>query len=294
MIEVIGAGICREVHAPSYGRQDIGYSPGGPVDRFSMQVGNIMLGNDDFAPALEIIFTSVLQFKQDCQFVLTGAKRSNSYLQQISSHYETSVSVVHGTITYAQAGDRITFGQTVYGLRTYLCQKTFDQGKAPTSQQSLLGRSKPPYREICPGADSNHGIRVLEGPDCRYLEDASLFLNNTWKTTVDISDMGIRLSSPGSRQPVTDLNEMVSAPVNDGTIQLTPDGPIVLLRSRPTTGGYPRIYNVVGSDLDLLGQYGPNQIVRFSQVTETEARCLAIERKQNLDLFRQTWICGGK
>ena len=39
--------------------------------------------------------------------------------------------------------------------------------------------------------------------------------------------------------------EMISKHVTDGTIQLAPSGPIVLLRHRQTVGGYPRIANVI-------------------------------------------------
>ncbi len=287
--EVIGTGLCKEVSAPIYGRQDIGYSPGGPIDRFSMQTGNIMLGNADFATALEIVFVPVIEFKQNCLFILTGAKCKNSSLQKKSSDYQTSITVPHATIAYAQEGDRITLGETQYGFRTYLCFAPCDNDKAPGSRRSVLGQTRPPYDEISTFADPENRIRVIEGPEHRYLEDSSTFLKQPWLTTSEMSDMGIRLSCLSHEQPAVKLENMVSQPVNDGTIQLTPKGPIVLLRMRQTIGGYPRISNVIGPDVDLLGQYGPNQVIRFREVSLEESLNIARKEKQDLDRFRLRW-----
>jgi allophanate hydrolase subunit 2 len=80
---------------------------------------------------------------------------------------------------------------------------------------------------------------------------------------------------------------MISGAVADGTIQLTPDGPIVLLRHRQTTGGYPRIFNVISADIDLLGQYAPNQPIHFIPVTIDEARGFAREKEEVLKKLKR-------
>jgi allophanate hydrolase subunit 2 len=101
-----------------------------------------------------------------------------------------------------------------------------------------------------------------------------------------MSDMGIRLAPLGEWQLVPASRDMVSQPVNDGTIQLTPSGPIVLMRERPTIGGYPRIFNVIGPDVDLLAQYGPNKVIRFKRISRHEATALGARRAQDLDRLR--------
>ncbi len=108
-------------------------------------------------------------------------------------------------------------------------------------------------------------------------------------TTPDMSDMGIRLSCLSGEQQFGNRVDMVSTSVNDGTVQLTPKGPIVLLRLRQTIGGYPRIFNVIGSDVDLLGQYAPKQIVRFRQVSLEESLDIAAIKKQDVDKFKIRW-----
>lgn len=285
----IGVGLFREVHAPRYGRQDIGHSPGGPMDRFSMQIGNIALGNNDFAPALEIVYINALEFGQDCLFVLVGAKRKGASLHQKRSHHQTSINVSHGMIGLARQGDRITLGATEYGFRTYLCHAPCDAPGISVSQSSLIGKTIPQYSEICIAGDPENRIRVLKGPEACYLEDPSLFLQRPWMTTTEMSAMGIRLSYHNSDQPPWKRMDMISAPVNDGTVQLTPKGPVILLRMRQTIGGYPRIFNVIGPDLDILGQYAPRQVVRFKEVSLEESLNIAAKKKQDVDKFKLMW-----
>jgi 5-oxoprolinase (ATP-hydrolysing) subunit C len=284
LVAPIGSGIMQPVGAPEYGRQNLGYSPGGPQDRFAMRTGNIMLGNTDFAPALEIVQPPVIEFRAACLFVLTGAKRREAALR----NSQTFVGVSHGAVTYARRGERLTLGAKEYGFRTYLCAAPYED-KPEAFRKTMLGRARPPYRELSTWTDPDQRIRVLSGPEFPWLQNPSALLDQPWQTTADMSDMGIRLApATGERLRITS-REMISQPVNDGTIQLTPDGPIILLRKRQTIGGYPRIFNVISVDVDVLAQYGPGQIIRFRGVSFAEARDAAIQQQQNLERLRRQW-----
>ena len=174
-------------------------------------------------------------------------------------------------------------------MRTYLCFAPAGEG---CDASPVLGRTRPAYEEVNTFADSENRIRVIRGPEYCLLEDPSTFLEQTWTTTRELGDLGMRLSCAGPNRPVVKQRNMVSEPVNDGAVQLTPKGPIILLRRRPTIGGYPRIFNVIGPDLDLLGQYGPHQIIRFREVSLEEALDIAASREQALDRFRLAWNHG--
>lgn len=273
------------------------------MDRFSMQIGNIMLENHDFSPALEIIQAPLLEFQTTGYFVLVGAKRRDPVIARKSDRYKMTEQVSHGTIFYACAGDRISMGDVIEGFRTYLCFSP-EKGSPSALQASLLGRTRPPFQEITTFPDSENRIRVIEGPESNILENPSDFLDQTWQTTAEMSEMGVRLSeirlseirSAGDRPrgkwknpPAVNQENMISQPVNDGTIQLTPKCPIVLLRNRPTIGGYPRIFNVIGPDIDLLGQYGPNQVVHFKKIALEESLEIAAAQKKDLFQFKINW-----
>lgn len=292
VVKVNGIGLAKEVTAPVYGRQDIGYSPGGPMDRFSMQIGNLALGNDGLAPALEIIAVGSIEFQQDCLFLLTGAKRQEARLLENRSSGQTVVDLAHGSIALARQGDCLTLGPPEYGFRTYLCHTRCDAQDLTDRQRSLLGRTIPKYSEVCTVGDPENRIRVLRGPEWEFLENPTRFLDPPWMTTTDMSDMGMRLRALAGAPLGAKRTDIISAPVNDGTIQLTAKGPIVLLRSRQTIGGYPRVFNVIGPDVDLLGQYAPNQAIRFTEVSVDEALDIASRKNRDLEVFQRRWASG--
>jgi antagonist of KipI len=76
---------------------------------------------------------------------------------------------------------------------------------------------------------------------------------------------GIRLD--GSALTFRSDEQMVSSGIAMGTIQVPPSGqPIVMMADHPTTGGYPRIGNVVEDDLSVLAQLKPGDAARFIEV----------------------------
>lgn len=147
---------------------------------------------------------------------------------------------------------------------------------------ALAGRSRGRFDDVFSWPDAEGRVRVLRGPEHGTLDRGDRFTAVSWKTTHEMSTMGMRLSSDTATLS-TSLENMISAPVSDGTIQLTPKGPIILLRHRQTVGGYPRIYNVISADVDFLAQIGPEQMVRFKEVSMDEAVSVAKTRKRELE-----------
>jgi allophanate hydrolase subunit 2 len=92
---------------------------------------------------------------------------------------------------------------------------------------------------------------------------------------------GYRLDGPtlAPDEPI----EVISEGVTFGTIQVPPSGePIVLMASRQTTGGYPRLGEVASVDLPLLGQLPPGSAVRFQPIDLEEAQSLLLARERDL------------
>ena len=81
--------------------------------------------------------------------------------------------------------------------------------------------------------------------------------------------------------------EFISAAVCFGTIQLLPDGQlIILMADQQTAGGYPRIAHVISTDLTLLGQLGGGDNVAFHLVDILEAERLAVQFERELSFLR--------
>ena len=273
-IRLVKAGFSGTAGLPAYGRQHIGVSPGGAMDCFSLRRGNLMLGNPDGSPALEILGPPELEILTPGRFVLTGAALDAS----LRRGKEEPVEVEHSRVYEAQAGDRLTFAGKRYGLYTYFCFRGLAGGGHAAA--TVL-----PFSAVSGWADPGGRIRVLPGPEYNRLKHPGQFFLNQWRTTYKMDKMGIRLS--GDTELSCGGGNMISGAVADGTIQLTPDCPIVLLRHRQTTGGYPRIFNVISADIDLLGQYAPNQAIHFLQVTIEEARAFARQKEEVLAKLRR-------
>ena len=62
-----------------------------------------------------------------------------------------------------------------------------------------------------------------------------------------------------------------------GAVQVPPDGqPIVLFVEHQTTGGYPKIANVISADLPAVGRLRPRDEIRFVEVSLAEARAALV------------------
>ena len=130
-------------------------------------------------------------------------------------------------------------------------------------------------------------IRVLEGAEFHRLTALSMqdFLKRTVTVSNDSDRMGFRLQG----QPLHLLNEssLVSSAVTYGTIQLLPTGQmIVLMADHQTTGGYPRIANVISRDLPLLAQLGANDKVCFETISLENAEKLALAFEKELSILK--------
>ncbi len=273
MFETIGNGIFKRVGLPSFGRQDVGITPGGAMDCFALRSGNIVLGNPEGQEALELLFAPEIRFTEDVIFILTGANCQGSKLD--------GQPVEHGRVYLAQAGSTLRLGKKkIYGFRTYLCMK-------PSSAEDWrIGYERGNFDDLCGWQDTDGCIRVIEGPEHRYLNDKQAFLDNYWKITWDTSEMGMRISSDQASLNVS-LENMVSEAVANGTVQLTPKGPIILLKHRQTVGGYPRIYNVISADVDLLGQFQPDQLLHFKKISLNRARAINRQKERDLNKLKK-------
>lgn len=246
-------GLSRFVRRPQYGRQHLGVSPEGPQDRFSFETGHALLGSTN-PQSLEFIIPPKITFTRPAQYILTGARFSG---------------VEHARVLRAEAGEELSFGKLQHGLRGYL--SWFSEGS------EHIGKRRPDLSQLITWNDPDRCIRLTPGPESQWMKNPDLLVSKPWKISKDSGPMGIRLETIGPKL-IRNEQQMISSPVADGTVQLTPNGPIVLMRSRQTVGGYPRIANVIEVDLDRLAQFRPGETVRFRGIEPDEACVLLAAR----------------
>lgn len=115
-------------------------------------------------------------------------------------------------------------------------------------------------------------VRALDGVHAEAFADASrdAFFSAAWRVQPASNRMGVRLDGPPLALKAP--REIVSQPVGFGTVQVPPGGqPIVLMADRQTTGGYPRIAEIVAADVARFAQAAPGRAVRFARATLDDA-----------------------
>ncbi len=276
MIEFLEPGIAEWVGGPVYGNQDRGVAPGGAMDQFALACGNLLLGNGETEKALEILTPPVFRFSEPVWFTVTGAAWTSLKLSGERA-------LAHAEVYRAEKGDVLTFGEKRYGFRSCLCLRPV--GKSPG--RGPEGRRRGDFKTMASWPDSQGKIRVVEGPEFELLENPTAFFNQRFRVGQNSSAMGLRLEPREETLRLLSKTNMISQPVSDGTVQLTPDGPVILLRRRQTIGGYPRIFNVITADLDTLAQIGPMETLAFRKVNLDEALAVLEKRRDDLRRLRE-------
>lgn len=276
-----------------YGLQRFGINPGGAMDRTSARLVNLIAGNADDEPLIEMHFPAgQIVFEADCIFALGGADFQPSL---------NGDGLENWRCIFAEATSVLKFGRKLKGNRCYLAvQGGFKPGIAdnrrfkgfriaaanePQRRDGFLNRGVSP--SMLPVYSSFPTVRVVAGGEFDFLSDADerSLTEENFVITNDSNRMGYRLNGP-KLNPIR-TTEMVSSAVSFGTIQLLPDGQlIVLMADHQTSGGYPRIANVISVDLPLLAQLGVNDKVAFKLVDIAEAERVAIQFERDVRLLR--------
>jgi biotin-dependent carboxylase-like uncharacterized protein len=290
-----------------WGFGKFGMPVAGAMDAYAVRVGNLLLGNDENAPALEMtLLGPILSFENDVDFVITGGN-----LQPHLNHQPIPL----WTIQHAKSGDTLSFAGVVTGCRAYLAVAGgFDIPKVMGSSSTYLqgklggyeGRALKPgdtlttvprpqlnvYERLTVPNDSlpnyRDTVRVILGPqdDAFTPEGIATFLSSEYRITPDADRMGYRLDGPKIEHKTS--ADIISDGIALGAIQVPTHGtPIIMLADHQTTGGYTKIANVISVDMPSVAQKKPGDTLRFEQISIEEAQHLYREREKKLVRFKQ-------
>ena len=280
----------------------IGVSPSGAADPISLRMGNRLVGNVESAAGLEMtLLGGTFLFPQGAILALTGSDFGATL---------DCAAVALGTSFEVAPRQTLRLGPTRSGARCYLCVRGGIAvppflGSASTHILSGLGgfdgrplregdvlrigsvtnrfRKRTIAPQISERFSSRKVLRVTPGPQVDWFSGSSLrsFYEATYRVSEQSNRMGLRLE--GTPVAPRQTAEMITEGVSLGAVQVTAGGlPIILFVDQQTTGGYPKIANVISADLHRVGQLRPRDEIRFEQVTFETARSLLIEQEQLL------------
>jgi antagonist of KipI len=273
-----------------YGYAHLGISPAGAADPLSFRIANLLVGNDENAPALEMtLLGATLEFESSAIVALTGAScECNAGLIQVPVNAAFEL----------PAGATLKCGNITNGARCYLSvQGGFDvplvMGSASTLVAGHFGgfrgrrlqsgdvlhvqqHGSSRVRSLRPGAlesmSAPRPLHVTRGSQQEWFgpEAFEKLLSSAYIVGEQSDRGGLRLKGEAVRP--REQSELLTDGLPLGAIQVPPDGqPIILFVDQQTTGGYPKIANVIAADIHRVGQLRPRNEVRFAEVSIAEA-----------------------
>jgi biotin-dependent carboxylase-like uncharacterized protein len=288
-LEIVTAGPLTSVQdAGRFGAQRYGLTPSGAMDRLSLAAANALVEHPPFAPAIEIgpLKTVFIARGEPLCVALTGALRFVRKRNEPCPLYRTFT--LHD-------GDTLTLDAARKGVFSYLAVAGEMKGEATFGSFSVNARAGlgSPYprplqsgdqilfenaqasireRIMSPPVFGAGAIRVVPGPQYDEFGAATeVFFNSTWQISPTSDRMGYRLD--GAALTHTGNFNIVSDGTVDGSIQVVGNGqPIVLMKDRGTTGGYPKIATIISADFGRFAQTRPRHTLRFAEIDVNAAQ----------------------
>lgn len=312
MIEILS--VTGPASVQDLGRFDqyrFGVGTSGAMDDVALRAGNILLGNDENAAAVEIpMMPFRLRFDRNTAFALTGAAVEAEIAGRAIPPWWRS---------YARAGDILNIKTMSLGARCYLAvsggidvpmvlgsRSTQFRGEfgglhgrpllvgdilpraASTAAIGEFGIEPAGITLARPNAAADETIvRVIVAGEYEAFDATAqdLFWSSSWKITPQSNRYGYRLQGPAVK-PQAPI-EKRSHGIVPGVIQIPPNGqPIIQMRDAQTSGGYPKIATVIGADLWRVGQARLGGKLRFEQTAYTDALAAEGEMSAYLDRLR--------
>ncbi len=316
-IKIIKPGMyCSLQDRGRYGHRRYGVPVSGSMDQYAATVANLLTGNSRNEAVLEITLHGLqVIFTEDSLVAFCGGG---------SKPYCGNLALGMNKAIWIPKNSAIDFRYSNDGCRLYMgiaggWTMTPVMGSRSFYVQAGAGRVLKPNDVLYGGLPSRRAVKMVEQLDTSVISMASWGYGETafptgvgairvtrgqewpmfteaskenWKrscylVTQSSNRMGYRLS--GGPLLLTQQKEMISTAVSMGTVQVTPDGnPLILMADAQTTGGYPRIAQVIEADFSLCAQKRPGDKITFSEVLPHMAEALYIEREEQLARIEKT------
>lgn len=278
MIDVLAPGMFSTIQdLGRIGYRKYGVPISGAMDQYSASLANMILENSEVEPVLEVtLIGPTLRFTEACQITITGAKFTTTV---------DELPITNNTIINIEEGGILKFGAVKEGMRAYLAIKGgfdsevvlgstsyypsltkeshlkkggelfFKKNKIQIVESNLINK-----RPVFPS--SNQIIEVFKGPEFDKLPAVmqKIIFEQEFEVLSQSNRMGCRLKTEDSLM----AKEIITSPVQPGTVQLTPSGQLIILgRDAQTTGGYARVLQLSELAQNYLAQLQFGKKIRF-------------------------------
>jgi len=284
-----------------YGFQHIGIPPSGYLDYLSAQLANVIVGNPIDAPIFELHFpASSFIFNEAHTICISGANfvpvlndksiAMNKAIQICKNDTLHFMQPLLGKTCYLSIQGNIDSSSWLNSKSDFSSQiKTNDEFKIITweaihKKNSAANKEQPIPQGLIDKIQkhifNSNEIRFIPGPQWNDLTNDSILniLNQTFNTSWNSNRMGYTLKGPSLQ--LIEQKSYLSSAVTRGTMQLLPNGDlIVLMANHQTIGGYANIGQIILVDLPKLVQHKSDTPFHFS-ITNVETAQLEYKQMQ--------------
>ena len=308
-LEVVTAGLQTLIEgSPRRGLRHLGVPAAGAADPLSLALANRLVGNALDAAGLEVSLAgAAFRALETVNVAVTGASCSVTLDgRQAAMHRQLTVAAgatlrlgpaESGARAYIAVGGAIRAPDVLGSPSTYVparlggfAGRALEDGDvvdiAGAPIDAGADETPEPFRLTFPAATT---LRVVAGEEFSLLEPQArdALFNERFRVGGRNDRMGVALE--GRRLHVRSDGSLDSEPVFPGTVQCPESGQLFVLGvDAQTTGGYPRIANIIRADRSRIGQLRTGGALRFlERDPETAAREL-----EAVHAFWSEWVPG--
>ncbi len=289
--------------------QHLGIPASGAMDPVSLAVANILAGNAEDAAVLECTWSGpVLEFNSSTQIALAGAvteAKLNGYLVPM---YTTIIirpgdildlsAIKTGARLYLAVAGGLQVDPVLESRSTYLPLRFGSMDRKLGAGDVLpLIESTVENKVVRLSADSPLSfsgqkgpktVKLARGPQIDYFSEQAhqALVSSEYSLSPQSDRMGLRFT--GSKIELVNTRPMISDGIPLGAMQITRSGqPIIMMADRQPTGGYPKIAQVLPTDLPILAQLRPGEKIKFEWQSLDNARDSYLKMKTLLNNLAQ-------
>lgn len=303
-VKVIKAGLQTTIQdLGRRGYRQYGIATNGALDEYSHMLANWLVGNNSNETAIEVTHIGPeLEFTEDMTVGIAGAQ------------FELFVNdkpVPTNQTLHIKARDILRFGHLRSGARAYIAfsgqlevpdimhskstnllakfggfnGRALQDGDCLTLTSELFHQDRIIPDELL--LEHHHNltqrhmiVRMTPGREFSCLSEhcKEEFLCSDFEVNSYSNRMAIKMD--GATLTMEEDMSMVTTPIVSGTVQLPSNGqPIITLADGQTTGGYPRIGQVITADLSLLAQLKPHDRLSFYPIDIQQAKKILLQKQ---------------
>lgn len=270
----------QDLGRPGYASVGVGWS--GAADRSALKLANRLVGNDENAPALELVLGRA-RFRAEGGATVVAVTGMPCPVTVGGRAHATGEAVL------VPDGAELEVGLAATGLRCYVAMRggvAADRTLGSASSDLLAGLGPSPLRagDVVLAGDAAVAepyyegaplpqpaepavVDVVRGPRDDWItpESLRLLLTASWRVEADADRTGVRLTGPALRRARDE--ELPSEGTTPGAVQVPASGqPVLFLADAPVTGGYPVVAVATARAVDVAAQLRPGDNVRFAPV----------------------------